>query len=428
MPTLALQKIKEGFMLKARRGQITVACMSTVASLAFVFLLFAYAQVKPSGYSPWHGRKIFHAKGCSKCHSVYGEGGEGGPDLGRQKFYGTYLDLAALMWNHYPGMAKKMAKKGYEIDEFSNEEMAQLISYLAYIRYLGEPGNEHIGRKLLHEKSCIKCHKFGGEGGDIGPDISKIQEYLSPLMLAESMWNHGPKLEKKFEKLHLKWPEFHGHEFADLAVGIRSYMSPTRVSVDAFAVGDPVRGEQIAKEKGCFHCHAYKGAGGKKGPDFSDIDMSHSVTEIAGEMWNHGPQMWAVIKKEKLQLPVFQKGEMADVIAYLYGLKLEDAPGNPEHGKEIIQRKGCLNCHSIRGQGSDVAADFATLDDLNSLLQMITAMWNHAPAMQEKFAEKKLKWPEFSGRDMADIYAYLHSLKPQPGQAGNPKKQIQNPR
>ena len=397
-------------MSTARRGQITVACMSIIAFLAFVFILVVHAQVKPSEISPWDGRKVFKEKGCSRCHSVYDEGGKGGPDLGRQKFYGTYLELAALMWNHYPGMAQKMAKKGYEIDEFSSDEMAQLIAYLAYIRYLGEPGNEYRGRKLLQDKGCIKCHKFGGKGGDIGPDISSMQDYMSPLMLAESMWNHGPKLNEKIEELNLEWPEFQGDEFVDLAVGIRSYMSPTRVSVGAFAVGNPEKGGKIAEEKGCFYCHAYKGAGGTKGPDFADLDMNHSVTEIAGDMWNHGPQMWAVMEKENLPQPIFKKGEMADVIAYLYGLKLKDAPGNPGHGKEIIQRKGCLNCHSIRGQGSDIAADFATLSDLNSLLQMITAMWNHAPAMQEKFAEKRLKWPEFTGRDMADIYAYLHSL------------------
>jgi hypothetical protein len=41
---------------------------------------------------------------------------------------------------------------------------------------------------------------------------------------------------------------------------------------------------------------------------------------------------------------------------------------------------------------------------------MAQIMWNHAPVMEEKILEKVLNWPEFSGKEMTDLYAYLSSL------------------
>ncbi|MFQ5866154.1 MAG: c-type cytochrome, partial [bacterium] len=353
--------------------------------LVLLVLMFSSVpgQISTESESPWKGREVFRQKGCNHCHAVYGENGKSGPDLGKQKFYGTYLELAALMWNHFPKMSKRIRKKGYQFTEFNEEEMSQLISYLAYIRYLGEPGIEAKGKKLLKSKGCVSCHKFGGVGGDIGPDISAIKDYMSPLKLVESMWNHGPNLIDVFQKHNIKRPEFKGNEIVNLAVAIRSFMSPSRVAASDFVFGDPAKGEKLADEKGCMRCHAFRGVGGNLGPDFGAIDLNYSVTQIAGKMWNHGPQMWEVMKREGVTFPVFEKREMADVIAYIYGLKLKDPPGDSEEGSRIIEEKACLSCHSLQGRGFGIAADLATLVVLDSPLAMITAMWNHAPAMQE---------------------------------------------
>lgn len=374
-----------------------------------VCLLVAVSIANAQPASPWKGRELFQKNGCVTCHSVFGEGGKGGPDLGKIKFYGTYLELASLLWQHFPKMSKMMQKTGYAYPEFTTEEMQQLITYLSYIRYLGEPGNVARGKRLLRSKGCINCHKFGGKGGTVGPDFSTIPDYLSPLRLVESMWNHGPKIMEKMERFRYKRPEFRGKEIIDLAAGIRSYMSPKRVDTKAFALGDPKKGKILIEMKGCTRCHAIRGVGGDIGPDYAEIDLNYSVTQIAGKMWNHGPKMWKTMEEKGIPVPTFARGEMADVIAYLYSIKLEDAPGDEARGKEIITSKNCLNCHALKGEGGDVAADLSEIT-LESPLAMIAAMWNHAPAMQEKLREKKLQWPTLSGRDMADIYAYLQAL------------------
>ncbi|MFQ5752019.1 MAG: c-type cytochrome, partial [bacterium] len=85
-------------------------------------------------------------------------------------------------------------------------------------------------------------------------------------------------------------------------------------------------------------------------------------------------------------------------------------PGDSEAGYKIVHEKACLTCHALRGTGASTPTDLITLGALDSPLDMITAMWNHAPAMQEILQEKKLQWQELSGKDMANLYAYLRAL------------------
>ncbi len=46
-----------------------------------------------------------------------------------------------------------------------------------------EGGDEKEGAKIFFEKgavACLKCHKVGDRGGEVGPDLSKIAEKKRP--------------------------------------------------------------------------------------------------------------------------------------------------------------------------------------------------------------------------------------------------------
>ncbi len=101
--------------------------------IVYFLLGVAMAQDESQVQDQWQGRHVFEAKGCVKCHPVYGEGGKAGPDLGERRFYGSYLRLAGIMWNHFPQMYSAMQKMGVSWCEFTNEEMSQLIAYLLYV-------------------------------------------------------------------------------------------------------------------------------------------------------------------------------------------------------------------------------------------------------------------------------------------------------
>ncbi len=387
--------------------------------LSFLFLLAsaaAFAQTGGSSMTPWDGRKVFAEKGCNKCHSVRGKGANRAPDLGESRYYGTYLEFASLMWNHFPKMSRTMEEMGSRYPEFTTEEMKQLIAYLSYQRYTFEKGSEFQGRKHLRNKGCFRCHRFGGEGGSIGPDISKLSEHLSPLKLVETMWNHGPEMMELFSKYNIKRPDFSGREIVDMAVAIQSYLPGTnRVSPDSYDMGNPDVGARIVTDKGCLKCHSSRGQGGKRAPAFKDIEFDCTVTQIAGRMWNHGAIMWSAMKKQGIIIPKFESGEMAHVLAYLFNLHLEDAPGSATDGYNIINQKRCLSCHSLNNRGGKIACNLAKIEGRDTPIAMITKMWNHAPAMRKKQIEQKFSWEELTGLEMANLYALFRKNSEEKG-------------
>jgi quinoprotein glucose dehydrogenase len=53
-----------------------------------------------------------------------------------------------------------------------------------------EGGDAKVGRKLFFERTdvqCVRCHKVGGEGGEVGPDLSKIGSQKDATYLLESI-------------------------------------------------------------------------------------------------------------------------------------------------------------------------------------------------------------------------------------------------
>ena len=88
---------------------------------------------------PLEGRIVFEEKQCISCHSVGGFGGTAGPDLSRDYFFGSGLELASILWNHTPAMNRKFRQLRMDRPKLSEKEMLDLLGFLYYLRYLGEP-------------------------------------------------------------------------------------------------------------------------------------------------------------------------------------------------------------------------------------------------------------------------------------------------
>jgi cytochrome c551/c552 len=360
--------------------------------------------------NPLKGRFVFEQKGCITCHSIKGEGGNIGPDLGQEKFYGSILHLASIMWNHSPEMLRRMRELDLPYPEFSQNEMGELIAYLYYLRYLEDPGDLYRGKIVLENKGCLTCHSIGGKGEKLAPAFDKLSVYISPIYLAQALWNHSPEMEKELKKKGLKRPKFAKGEIVDLSAYIRSasrgvvrekvYMSP----------GNPKMGLKVLEEKKCLECHSLKNKKETIGKEFKEMDWNYTVTEIAGLMWNHGSEMGDIMEIKKISWPTFNDKEMADLISYLYFLGLEDKPGDIQAGKTIFSNKGCVNCHGVDGKGLGMAPDLSQSDTFSSSINIAQVMWNHAAKMEEKITEKVLGWPNLSGEEMVNLYSYLHSL------------------
>lgn len=408
-------------MLRRNNGEMTMKLSGiegiiykTIPGAIILFLLplKIFSQTVTLPEDPIKGRIIFEKKGCMICHSVYGIGGKGGPDLGEKRYYGSFLELAGILWNHSPEMTEKMKNVSISRPTFDREEMAYLIAYLYYLRYLGDPGDVKKGEDLFTEKGCSSCHKVGGKGGDIGPNLDNLKRYASPLYMAQAMWNHGPEMEEMMNSLGMKKPTFSGKEIVDLSAFIRKVSTDAPRELIYMSPGNPTRGEEIFREKNCSSCHSTRAEKISYGPNLGKVELNKSVTEIAGMMWNHGSAMEAYMEKKGVTWPKFSGSEMADLIAYLYFITYTDEEGNAGSGEAVFVEKGCSNCHSA-GEGKPVekmGPDLSRSRALLSPIDMAQIMWNHAPMMERKISEKHLSWPEFKGREMVDLFTFLRSI------------------
>ena len=67
-------------------------------------------------------------------------------------------------------------------------------------------GDAERGRRIFHEKvevSCVRCHKAGAAGGDVGPDLARIGADKSREYLLESIVVPNKAIARNFESLQL---------------------------------------------------------------------------------------------------------------------------------------------------------------------------------------------------------------------------------
>lgn len=352
--------------------------------------------------NPLKGRNVFVSKGCIKCHAVWGVGGKVGPDLARVGMGKSLVRIAGAFWNHSPQMVEIMQQSSLARPALTPEDTGDLLAYLYYVNYYNEPGSEAAGRRLFSEKGCINCHSIKGNGGSAGPPLDDYRRYSSALFVAQAMWNHGPQMSEAMQASRIERPYLREREAADLLAYIRGQM-PGEVPDDKFMLpGSPGSGRRLFIDKGCAACHSADGRAGTGGPDLLGTSAYKSVTEIAGAMWNHGPDIWAEMERAGATRPTFVGTEMADIVSYLYFLRYSDKPGDPVAGKRLFVDKGCAQCHSPAHTLGASAA-------LTSPIELMAAMWNHGPTMEKLIVEKGLNWPIFQGDEMRDLIEYVRS-------------------
>ncbi len=171
---------------------------------------------------PVKGKRIFRDKGCIACHTINGEGGKGGPDLGSQhRVPPSLTEFAGLMWNHSPKMMERMDQNVMARAQFAEREMADLIAYLYVVRYLEPAGRVDAGKEVFNKKHCANCHGSDGHGSRLAPSLAGRMEYLSPMM-AYTVWSHGPTMYQKMKDKNIPWPTLDETELVDLMAFLNS--------------------------------------------------------------------------------------------------------------------------------------------------------------------------------------------------------------
>ncbi len=264
-------------------------------------------------------------------------------------------------------------------------------------------GEAKEGWTVFNQKRCFDCHPIWGIGGTGGPDLGSLpQSYFTRSQLAALMWNHDPEMWGRMIARNIPFPPIREKEMGTLFAFLNfiRYMD---------APGDVERGKRLLEAKACNACHTVKGAA--KG-DLSRWGGFTNPIVWAQRMWNHAPQMEREMGKKKIPWVEFRGNEMTDLIAYIRSAnpaaeKVYLSPGDPRSGEKLFRQKGCVRCHRPQ---SDL--DLAKRKDFPPTVgQLAGGMWNHSRQMWKGTAEEGIRALSLSSQEMADIIAYLFSVR-----------------
>jgi mono/diheme cytochrome c family protein len=358
---------------------------------------------------PIAGRRLFIERRCVRCHAIWGNGGTLGPDFATVGAGRSLPQLAGMFWNHTPRMIQTVRERGFGWPTFTEEELADIISFIYYVKLFDEPGDPAFGERWFGEKGCIECHAVGGVGGRSAMALDHYARYIAPITLAQGLWNHGPAMQRQQSAQRGRALTFLGREIADIQAYIRAQSTTRDREVVLLQPPNPSTGRRLFAVKQCTQCHGASGGGSAYGPDLRAATERLRVSEIAGRLWNHQSIMATAMQARGIRFPEFRGSEMADVIAFLYYLRFNETDGNLRTGERLYAEKGCTACHGVGGQQS-VAPDLSQSEAVLTALGLATAMWDHAPAMFDQIQVAATDWPRFEGDEMRDLAVYLRAL------------------
>lgn len=164
---------------------------------------------------------------CMQCHSVRGQGGNLGPELGPDRDLPlTTARLASLMWNHAPGMLERSREAGIAPPQLQSNEMTDLRTFLASLRYFEPTGSALIGERVFSERGCAACHGSKADGTKMGPRLKAGAEAYTTVSFSASLWRHGPRMIDRAHEQGLAWPILQPTDIGDLVSFLNAPAGP----------------------------------------------------------------------------------------------------------------------------------------------------------------------------------------------------------
>jgi mono/diheme cytochrome c family protein len=168
-----------------------------------------------------------------------------------------------------------------------------------------------------------------------------------------------------------------------------------------FSIGAANDGEVVFTSNGCAGCHG-------SGAALAGRIRGQTLTEIAAEMWNHAPRMFAAngTAAAGAKFVRLDPGEMRDLLNYLWADQFFEDSGNPAAGRRVFTAKRCSTCHENPASG---APKISGSGRSFTAATMVATLWHHGPRMLDQMKTKGISWPRFDGPEMANLVAYLNA-------------------
>jgi cytochrome c551/c552 len=87
------------------------------------------------------------------------------------------------------------------------------------------------------------------------------------------------------------------------------------------------------------------------------------------------------------------------------------AQGNPFRGRETFEKKGCVRCHSVWGQGGTLGPDISAAVAARTWDELVGDFWNHTPQVIDELGRRGYGWPTLDAQEMDDTLGYFYYLK-----------------
>ena len=392
---------KSGSRNRAVRAGISLA-NACIMALALVNL----GAGSGSAGNALRGRQILEGRECLTCHSISSEGGGTAADLGRRSGASEHspTGLAALMWSHGPSMWDEMQSRSMQVSPLPKEDADDLFAYFWSLRYFDARGEAIRGKQVFSNKKCDTCHslKLEAATGE-GPPVAIWAGLSDPILWAQQLWNHSNAMERAMNERGMDWPEFSEQEMVDLLQYLQNLL-PTRNDRRKLEFSSPQAGRTMFQTKACATCHSFYRESSSKGSLGGSRNDFNTITGFTAAMWNHAPRSRNQASDTGIGSETFSTDEMGELISYMYFSGGFEEEGNPIKGRDLFFKKGCQSCHGDGVAGKSPIKN----DDRFSAAHMASAVWSHGPEMFEEMQKAGLKWPSLSGRDMADLIAFLN--------------------
>jgi cytochrome c2 len=385
------------------------------ASLLFILALAGFvtllrgalpgkSQLTASPGSVVRGERILTTNGCLNCHTLKGKGGTLGPDLAvPSKTAGTPALFATSLWNHLPAMLLEFAATNTPLPALKVTDAADLFTFFYATLYFSPRGDASRGGTVFVEKQCSSCHS---EILDTQSGRSFVETWMDlkdPSMWAERMWNHATEMDSATSNRGIRWPILSDQDVVDLVLFL-STRAGTQPEADSFTIGEPELGQAVFEDS-CASCHSL-GQREKSKVDLLSRKGPLTVTGYIASMWNHVPAM----RRQNGSTPKLKAGQMPDLIAFLFAQRYFFEPGDADRGRKVYEEKDCATCHQVRRKAIG-APNLSESVESFSPITLTAATWRHGIGMAQVMRQEGIAWPQFKGREMADLIAYLNSRR-----------------
>ena len=260
------------------------------------------------------------------------------------------------------------------------------------------------GKELFRERGCIGCHKF--QGFDNQDDLlTATRQQIAQLESArKANQDEVPRLNKL------------GDSASDNAVANNYYQQAQNLTV---TISNMDSQQEQLEEKSHDLLQEIK----KVGPDLKEVRMKIHKEWIP--YWLEHTHEWRPTTK----MPQFrlQQEEVQAIAAFIWqsaitGPALPKQPmGDARHGKELLESRGCLGCHSV-GEGSNMmggtfAANLSRVGEKDNYDYLVR--WVHNPRERTRpyspFEKRDLGPEDYAKHGKPFVFDLEHSRSPDDG-------------